>query len=82
MTWQFSRCSNAPVVEDNVWQPDDVTGNAKRLDPSEVVWIPRELLVVPFLERRDAIETLGVTVQTNSPAGGSSFTEMAQLNWQ
>ena len=44
------------VVEDNVGQPNPLTGNIKSFYSTIIIWIPLQFIVVPFLEKKTSGE--------------------------
>ena len=41
------------VVENNLWLPNEIRGDASVCDSSELCWIPLHVLIVPLLSRPD-----------------------------
>ena len=44
------------VVQDNVGQPNPLTGNIESLHAAVIIWIPLQFIVVPFLEKKTSVE--------------------------
>ena len=50
------RVVNLLVVEDDIWQPDPLTGNIECFDATIIIWIPLEFIVVPLLQQHHSQE--------------------------